>query len=242
MEEIQTSLKLKQICSIENIDMKKMNQYVKNIGKNKSDETKNPDEVLLSLVYKTFLRLSAMEKEICQYNDKAIEYNELNTLYNKNNDLATTINRHNAGTTSKAKKQKQGKDLMSQIFTTFGIKRELLKYELMYYALSEKVTITKNNYDLIKNLLDHFNPIIESYTEDKEWTINYQNNKNFVVPVGKVIYSNTIEDCDADNTIILSHLDLIVLYIKRNYQIQKVKYVIHEDNRQHFHWILLSIQ
>jgi len=127
------------------------------------------------------------------------------------------------------------------------MKHELLAYELQCYKPRPNICpdIIKNTPDEIKKILDHFNPLIQYYLEDKEWLINYDQTLNFAIPDKKVVISNTISNANADNSELITHLNHVKQYIKNRYMkvnnpssIPSIKYSIIEDSKYDVTWIL----
>lgn len=117
---------------------------------------------------------------------------------------------------------------------------DLLMYELLYYKPSSNSVPTENNNTSysIKQILDHFNPLVQNYTEDNEWIINHNSTLNFAVPDGKIVISNTVSNLNAHNETLITNMDLIKQYIKRMHKLSSLKYKIIEDSKYDVTWIL----
>jgi hypothetical protein len=115
----------------------------------------------------------------------------------------------------------------------------------MHYRPDDKALFNEDNLVSIANQIkmdsDRFNPIIQHYLEDRSWILNTEDTLNFSVPKNKVILSNTINTHDQENTTIITHMDMLINYIKRHYKVPALKYVIVEDNKYYFTWILILI-
>jgi hypothetical protein len=144
---------------------------------------------------------------------------------------------------------------LKKSITVTKMKHELLAYELQCYKPRPNVCpdpdVIKNTPDEIKKILDHFNPLIQYYLEDKEWMINYDQTLNFAIPEKKVVISNTISNANADNSELITHLNHVRQYIKNRYvnvnvnvnvktpsSIPSLKYSIVEDSKYDVTWIL----
>jgi hypothetical protein len=144
------------------------------------------------------------------------------------------------------KKKSEYVNLMQNILTEQKMNNVLLAYELLNYRPSgSRIVFDNNNTDITSELiraeLNRFNPIIQQYLEDREWTINYKNTLNFSVPKNKIVISNTISMNHTSNNVVTEHMNMLRKYIRRNFKTESVKCAIVEDNKYDLSWTLISI-
>jgi hypothetical protein len=84
--------------------------------------------------------------------------------------------------------------------------------------------------------------LIQEYLEDTVWHINKESTLNFTVPKNKIVLSNTIGVENFNNNMITIHLDLLIKYIKRNFNVNTCKYMVAEDNKYKMCWLLFIIR
>jgi hypothetical protein len=187
-------------------------------------------------------------KKTREKTDAYYKYNKMYTTYDP--DISNQIHEYNI------KKDDSKEDSMTiptmipmlvLTLTKHKMTQELLTYELLNYRTLTRTPFDKSSpsfNDVISQIkfdLERFNPIIQSYLEDRVWTLNTSDTVHFAVPKNKIIFSNTISMQDQENHTVITHMDMLIGYIKRCYKVATLKYVIVEDNKYDVVWILLSI-
>ena len=187
---------------------------------------------------------------------KQIKKNELSCLHNKLNfDNNRIIETYNSDTNKISvmvhdfnknnKSYDECFDLLKNIITAPKMKYDLLKYELINYSPKEKILVESsclnNVSELIKTEINRFNHLIRYLIEDDTWIINNETTKNFIVPKNKFVISNTTEIDNINNDLLLDHMDLLCIYLKRMFNVPLLKYSIVEDNKYDIAWILILI-
>jgi hypothetical protein len=200
------------------------------------------------LILKTFTRLKWLEKYSVDCKNEFTEYYKYQKMYSVNDSTAKDIHIFNSKVNNDSEAQRHDKqiELLDKALTQHKKTQELLSYELLHYNPSVKIEFTKTSQNglLAKQIRDditRFNPIIQSYLEDKSWVINTKDTLNFTVPKTCIVISNTIKSSDKSNNTIISHMELLMKYIERRFKVASLKYVIVRDNKYDFSWILISI-
>ena len=235
---------------IENNDVEKLRHLIDNFSFNSIDSKESETKIKkyeLIMILSIFKKIKLMEDDCHNYwHESSQYYKQLNTykICMKEGQLVTDIHEFNI----KSDDDKNESDyipFLKNVLTPDKMKHELLKYELLNYIPKNKIYFDKQHLETIaqdiKHVLDRFNPIIQSCLEDHEWTINYDNTMNFAVPSNKIIFSNTISMNDAKNEIVIQHLNMVSHYINNMFKISSGKYVIVDDNKYKFSWILISV-
>jgi len=206
-----------------------------------------------NLSLRFFNRLKTIERQCKDENEKMREYYSccFDDLYKKNENQDQIDLIHQFNNDSQVDKSESDYfDMLKKSITVTKMKHELLAYELQCYKPRPNICpdIIKNTPDEIKKILDHFNPLIQYYLEDKEWLINYDQTLNFAIPDKKVVISNTISNANADNSELITHLNHVKQYIKNRYMnvnnpssITSLKYSIIEDSKYDMTWILWNM-
>jgi hypothetical protein len=261
------NVNLKDMCDSESLDcFEHMKQFVanyeasdlttdiQNVMTNIPDLvhiTKNTDESrqLMHrfenlLMLKMFKRLKQLEKHGRDNKIKTDKYYKYQKMYINNNETAKMIHEFNL-TSKKDKTDDQITILIEKVLTPHKMTQELLTYELLHYRPDNKVLFNEENLEIIANQikseLNRFNPIIKPYIEDQIWTLNLKDTMNFCVAKNKIILSNTINTQDQEHNTIIMHMDMMINFIKRCFKVPSLKYVIVEDNKYYFTWILISV-
>ena len=203
------------------------------------------------IVLKMFKRLKWLEKHSYDIRTEINDYNKYKKMYAGNNSISAMVREFNLKSINDHNNDHNNHDseimrLMEQILTPHKMTQELLTYELLHYRPIAKVLFDRDDLSSVANqikmTLNRFNLIIHPYLEDRcSWTVNYKDTLNFVVPKNKIVFSNTIDTQDQENNMIIAHMDMMINYIKRCYKIPSLKYVIVEDNKYYFSWILISM-
>lgn len=196
------------------------------------------------LMLKMFKRLKWIEKYSHDSKSETEKYYKYQKMYINGNASAKKIHEFNLKS-DKDKTENQFVSLVEEVMTPHKMSQELLTYELLHYRPDVKVAFNEDHLESIANQikfdLNRFNLIIQPYLEDRSWTLNFKDTLNFSVPTNKVIFSNTINTEDQENNTIITHMDMIINFIKRRFKVPTLKYVIVEDNKYYFTWILISI-
>ncbi len=214
-----------------------------NIGEPESEQKNKRYELLLIL--KLFKKIKLMENQWHQYWLESSQYNKnIDNFKTCINQYGNIIHEFNI----KPEKDKTEYEyilLLKNALSQQKMKHELLIYELINYTPTSKIYFEARYLQTIaldiKNELDRFNPIIQTYLEDDQWTINYKNTMNFAVPKNKIIYSNTISRHDASNDTVIQHMNLVTNFINNIFKISSGKFVIIDDNKYNICWILISV-
>lgn len=196
------------------------------------------------IMLKTFKRLKLIEKKSSDYKEEYEKYDLYQNMYVNNSDRANMI--HNVNTTPKNElTQTEIDQIIETTLTPYKKHQELLKYELMFYEPEHKIHFTENNLkEIVSKIcadINRFNPIIQDFLEDKRWTINIGDTLNFTIPNNRVVLSNTIATLDVTNSILISHLDMVLDYVKRVYKVTSTRYIIIEDNKFDISWVLITL-
>lgn len=176
-------------------------------------------------------RLKLIETTTANYKAKFESENKPNKLYEYNAEILDKI--RNGDLTD---------ELILSILTPYKIKQELLEYELLHYKQQKIVFEGVMKWDtanLIKKEFDKFRSLANCLEDS--WTINFHDTLNFTVQKNRIVLSNTIRTQDYENTKLSEHLDALIDFVDRNFDVKSVKYVIHEDNKYHMIWVLVSI-
>ena len=196
------------------------------------------------LMLKMFKRLKWIEKYSYDNKIEMDKYYKYQKMYQNNNTSIKKIHEFNLKS-DKDKTKDELSLLVDEVLTPYKMSQELLTYDLLHYRPDVKALFNEDNLasiaNQIKTDLDRFNPIIQHYLEDRSWILNIEDTLNFSVPKNKIILSNTINTQDQENTTIITHMDMLINYIKRHFKVPTLKYVIAEDNKYYFTWILISI-
>ena len=195
------------------------------------------------VILRIFKRLTLLESCSNEYKIESDKYNKYNKMYTYDNNIAVNIHKFN----NNLEKCYTQSELILKALTPYRMNQELLSYELLHYRPDNfnKIIFFNDNMDSIshniRDEINRFNPIIQSYIEDKCWTVNFNDTLNFGVPKNKIIISNTISTYDIDNHIINEHMDMLLSYLKHIFKVSSMKYAIVEDNKYDLSWILISI-
>jgi len=196
------------------------------------------------LMLKTFKRLKLIEKGSSDYKAEYEKYDLYQNMYVNNSEKANMI--HNINTTSKSELTAEEIDkIIETSLTPFKKHQELLKYELHFYEPVHKIKFTENNLkEVVSKIcadINRFNQIIPDFLEDKRWTINIGDTLNFSIPNNRIVLSNTIATIDVTNAILITHLDMVLDYVKRVYKVTSTRYLIIEDNKFDISWVLITL-
>lgn len=196
------------------------------------------------IILKTFKRLKLIEKESSDYKAEYEKYDLYQNMYVNNSERANII--HNINTTSiNELNQIEIDKIIETTLTPFKKHQELLKYELNFYEPKHKIHFTESNLkEIVSKIcadINRFNPIIQDFLEDKRWTINIGDTLNFTIPNNRVVLSNTIATLDITNAILITHLDMILDYVKRVYKVTSTRYLIIEDNKFDISWVFITL-
>ena len=76
--------------------------------------------------------------------------------------------------------------------------------------------------------MNRFNTLILCYLESKVWKVHTKNTKNFALPKFKdsIVLSNSTSEDNLTNTYLITHMDMLVSYLKRKYNGISIKYSI----------------
>lgn len=197
------------------------------------------------LMLKMFKRLKWLEKHSHDNKTETERYYKYQKMYTTNSN-ATSKKIHEFNIKSeKEKTDTQYTALVEQVLTPHKMSQELLTYELLHYRPDIKIIFNEENLETLANQikfdLNRFNPIVQPYLEDHSWTINYKDTMNFQVGKNKIIFSNTINTDDHENNTLITHMDMMINFIKRRFKVPTLKYAIVEDNKYYFTWILISV-
>lgn len=203
------------------------------------------------LMLKIFNKLKNIETSCLEYKKELDDYHRYNKMYiTYDSEITEKIHQHNIKTICTDQGETDDTDIMSLIsltLTKHKISQELLTYELLNYRLTERIILNSldplfnDTINKIHTDINRFNPIIQTYLEDKVWTLNTEDTLHFAVPKNKIVFSNTISMQDDENDTITTHMDMIIEYLKRCYKLSSLKYVIIEDNKYDVMWILLTV-
>jgi hypothetical protein len=195
------------------------------------------------LILKTFKRLKLIEKNCIDYKMDYELYDKYQNMYVKSSDNGDLV--HSINMSYHVDDTKNDKLIIQTLLTPYKMHQELLTYELLFYKPNHKIPFTVNNFEEIAKKIctdiSRFNPIIQIFIEDHSWTVNTKDTLNFSVPKNRVVLSNTIKTSNESNSLLTSHLDILMNYISRVYKVVSAKYVIIEDNKFYFSWILITI-
>lgn len=214
------------------IDMKKMFENM--IEYSDDDDTIKRQEMLL--MCRVFRKIKTIDKQAKNYRNLANKYRQCDKMYIKNDKIVDKVVKYND--------MKDDNDtdkminLLSKCMTPIKMKHELLLYELLHYKTNEKIEINKNS---IVKIINRFDLLISSYLENRSWTVNLKNTKNFIVPKNAVVFSNTVNRQDVCNSNVKNHMNMLVQYLKRCYNISRVKVSIKKDTKYKLGWILVYV-
>lgn len=200
------------------------------------------------ITMRVFQRFKGLEHNCLEFREKSKQYNMYQKMYNTCKISAKEIHDYNVSEkqeNNNAFDSNQKLELLMKAMTPYKMTQELLTYELLHFCNDPVVKFDEDNCEDISNKIrydvDRFNPIVQAYLEDRSWTINKKDTLNFSVPKNRIVLSNTIDTTVAKNTIFLTHMDMLVHYIKRCYKISSLKYLIVEDNKYDLTWVLIVI-
>ena len=129
-------------------------------------------------------------------------------------------------------------EMLKSIVPKKHIRKVFLKYELLYYTADKKF---KNDINNIVKYVNKFCPIVQHFLEDTEWNIHTKDTLNFKVPSNKTVLTNTVSKIDATNKKLIKYMDELVDFIKRNFDVKKVRYRIIDDNKYKMSWLFIII-
>jgi hypothetical protein len=229
-----------------------------------SDKSNTKNECKNLMMMKMFQRFKKIEHNCLEFREKSNQYNTYQKMYNTSKISAKEIHEYNVNrklqlndnqsnddqsnddrSNNDQSDMKQKLELLTKALTPYKMTQELLTYELLHFCNDPVVIFDEDNCedisDRIKCDIDRFNPIVRAYLENSSWTINKKDTLNFSVPKNRIVLSNTIDTSDARNTILSTHMDMLVHYIKRCYKVSSLKYLIVEDNKYDITWVLIVI-
>lgn len=210
-----------------------------------NEKTRDKYESLLML--RVFKTLKKCEKESIKYNLEVENYNKYNKLYTNNDETINSVKNFNENYDESNINEMI--NLLTKCMTPFKMKYELLTYELLNHKSTDKVIVDSNNFnehvENIKNTMNRFNTLILCYLESKIWKVHTKNTKNFAVPKSKlkdsIVLSNSTSEDNLTNTYLITHMDMLVSYLKRKYNGISIKYSIKKDTKYKMCWILVYI-
>lgn len=166
------------------------------------------------IILKVFKRLKLVEKMCDEYIEATKPHNTDPYIY-QNGIILNNTN-------------------LINILSPNKINYEILNYELIFFNPPEKMIYDEYK---IKLEFDKFSQIIQEYIEDTFWIINHKDTLNFCVT--NTVLSNTIK---INNDVVNTHMNNMIKFIKRVYNVKTIKYKIVEDNKYDILWVLVSIK
>ncbi|VBB17962.1 hypothetical protein YASMINEVIRUS_425 [Yasminevirus sp. GU-2018] len=204
------------------------------------------------LILKTYKRLKTMENACLEYKNEYETYSMYIEEYQKKRDYAKVVREANLKAYNgisvdnpRGSTIESCDEILKQILTPHKINREMMTYELLFYKSDVQTSFTEDKLtevaEMIQQILNRFNPIVQSRLEDHSWTINYKDTLNFKVKKGRVIFSNTIRTEDEGDMTITSHLNMLRSYLRRVFRVKSICYKIIEDNKFYLSWIFFEV-
>jgi hypothetical protein len=181
----------------------------------------------LTNIYPNHSMIASIVKDLQKKHNHALSYTKktYSPLYKSNHNLFTQSHEINAKT------NEEKYLFLSQIFTEKKIQIETMTYELLHY----KGKIDDDVFETINK----FNILIQDYVEDQFFRKHTESTYFFNVKDGHEIYSNTILSRNKYNAHVITHLQMLVAYLNRNFD-SKFNYYIKEDDKHDFCWIFIK--
>jgi len=219
------------INDVKNIINKYTNDDIINIESFKNDTTKYNELKNIKTYYLFKENENKCNEYIKLHNEECEKRHNLEFINDDTNKYLSTIIHDSDNKEDKF-------EMLKSIVPKKHIQKVLLKYELLYYVADTKYKLDVLH---IVKYINKFNHIVQHYLEDTVWNVHKKDTLNFKIPPNKTIITNTVSRNDSKNKSLLTHMDNLMSFIKRNFDIKKIKYRIIDDNKYKMSWIFIVI-